>query len=60
VTAKLGALIAKIVQAPDYPKALVPFGMEPLFRSPDEFKTFLVSDVPRWAQLAKDANVHAE
>jgi len=60
VTARLGALIAKIVQAPDYPKSLVPFGMEPLFRSPDAFRTFLASDVPRWAQLAKDAGVHAE
>jgi len=60
VTAKLGALIAKIVQAPDYPKELVPFGMEPLFRDPAEFKTFLVGDVPRWARLAKDADVHAE
>jgi tripartite-type tricarboxylate transporter receptor subunit TctC len=57
---KLNAAIAKIVHEPDYPKSLVAFGMEPLYRAPDEFKAYLVSDVPRWAELVKEAGAHVE
>ncbi len=60
VVAKLSTLIAQIVHAPEYPKELVPFGMEPLFRSPDDFKAFLVNDVPRWAKVTKEAGARVE
>ncbi|MBV8534891.1 MAG: tripartite tricarboxylate transporter substrate binding protein [Alphaproteobacteria bacterium] len=60
VVIRLNAAIVKIVQAPDYPKELVPFGMEPLYRAPDEFKAYLVGDVPRWAELVKEAGAHVE
>lgn len=60
VVDKLGRLIAGIVHAPDYPQELVQFGMEPLFRSPSEFKAFLPGDVARWAQMVKEAGAHVE
>jgi tripartite-type tricarboxylate transporter receptor subunit TctC len=60
IVAKLGSSIAKIVSEPDYPQSLVRFGMEPLFRSPDEFKAFLVGDVPRWAVIVQQAGAHVE
>ena len=60
VVTRLDGAIARIVHAPDYAKDLVPFGMEPLYRAPDDFRAYLVSDVPRWAKLVKEAGAHVE
>ena len=57
---RLGSMIAKIVHAPGYPQELLRFGMEPLFRSPAQFKAFLPGDIARWADMVKQAGAHVE
>ena len=60
VVAKLNAEIGRIVTSPEMRERLGAQGADVRTNTPDEFATFIRSEMTRWAKVVKDANVKLE
>ncbi len=54
---KLQAKIAEALKSPDLLKRLAANGSAPVGSTPDEFNAHIKSEIAKWRQLAKDANL---
>ncbi|MDB5804331.1 MAG: hypothetical protein JWN73_1653 [Betaproteobacteria bacterium] len=54
---RLQAAFAKIIAAPDFQKTLVASGFEPVGSARAEFASFVKTDLQRWSQVIKEAQV---
>lgn len=57
---KLHAAIATAIQDPQMREKLAATGMQPMVMTPDQLQAFVASEVRRWIQLAKDANIQPQ
>jgi tripartite-type tricarboxylate transporter receptor subunit TctC len=57
VVSKISADVRTVLLSDDLKKRLAEQGAEPAPNSPEEFKTFVNSDVTKWLQLAKKAGI---
>lgn len=57
---KLATEIGKILHQPDMKARLASMGVEPSGAGPAELASFQKSEVAKWAQLIKSANIHLE
>ncbi|MBA2413770.1 MAG: hypothetical protein H0V63_13255 [Burkholderiaceae bacterium] len=60
IVSRLNGEIAKILALPDVRERLAGLGAEPLGGSPEQFGQLMQSEVTKFAQVIKDANVQAE
>lgn len=60
VITKLNAAINAGVQTPETQAAIKKLGLQPQSMSAPEFGTILAKEVPLWANVAREANVHLE
>jgi len=56
---KLNAEVGKILAEPETAKRLSAEAAEPYITQPDEFARVIVSDLARWARVAKQANIRS-
>jgi tripartite-type tricarboxylate transporter receptor subunit TctC len=54
---KINADIAWALQQPDFRKKLSDLGFEPKGEGPDEYKAKIVSEIAKWAEVVKAANI---
>jgi tripartite-type tricarboxylate transporter receptor subunit TctC len=57
---KLSGEIGKIIRQPDVRSKLAGMGIEPSGAGPTELGNFQKSEVAKWANLIKVANIHLE
>ena len=57
---KLSGEIARILKSPDNQERLASGGLEVIASTPDEFRKSIASEIKRWAQVVKDANIKLE
>ena len=60
VADKLGAAITLALQHADVKARLAVFGLAPMPKSPDQLKAFIAAEIPKWARLAREANIQPE
>jgi tripartite-type tricarboxylate transporter receptor subunit TctC len=56
----LNAAITAALKNPQMQEKLAATGMEPMPMGPDRLQAFVASEVRKWVQLAKDANIEAQ
>jgi tripartite-type tricarboxylate transporter receptor subunit TctC len=54
---KLHDEIANMVKSPEFGKTMRNLGSEPVTNSPEEFRTFLLDDMKKWADVVKRAGI---
>ena len=54
---RIGNAIVKQVSQPAMQQSLLQLGFVPQPRGPQEFGTYLKSEVDRWAKIIRDANI---
>jgi tripartite-type tricarboxylate transporter receptor subunit TctC len=52
--------LMRIAKLPDVMARLKPFGIESVGNSSEEFSRVLASDIARWGEVAKAANIRIE
>jgi len=57
---KLNAEIVRAVGLPEIANGLKAVGTDPLGTTPEEFAEIIRNDMPKWAKVARDANIRAE
>jgi tripartite-type tricarboxylate transporter receptor subunit TctC len=57
---RINADFGKLLQDPDVAKRLAELGIEPVGNSPEDFASFIRSEIARWTRVAKAANVKME
>jgi tripartite-type tricarboxylate transporter receptor subunit TctC len=57
---RINAGFRKLLQEPDVAKRLAELGIEPVGNSPEDFASFIRSEIARWTRVAKAANVKME
>jgi tripartite-type tricarboxylate transporter receptor subunit TctC len=57
IIAQLQTEVAKVLDSADVREKLASVGAEPYKTSPEQFGSMIKSELPRWAQIVKDANV---
>ena len=60
IITKLHEEIVKILQTPDMRDRLAQQGADPVGSSPDQFGSFIQSEMAKWAKVVKDAGITAE
>jgi len=60
VADRLSAAIAQALQQTEVKNRLALFGLSPMPMNPDQLKTFINSEIPKWQRMAKEANVQPE
>lgn len=60
VVARLHDAIVKTVATPAVRERLVGVGADPLTLSPEEFASFIRTDIEKWGKLVKSANIQVE
>ena len=60
VADKLGAAITQALQHADVKARLMLFGLAPMPKSPEQLKAFIAAEIPKWARLAREANIQPE
>lgn len=60
VVDKLNAAITAALKNPQIQEKLATTGMEPMPMTPEQLRTFVGSEVRKWIQLAKDANIQPQ
>lgn len=60
IVARLNSEIAKIMLQPEIRKQLADQGAEAVTSSPEQFGTFIVSEIARWAKVVKESGAKAE
>ncbi|GAA4341392.1 tripartite tricarboxylate transporter substrate binding protein [Pigmentiphaga soli] len=57
---KLDKAILKVLADPDVKKKLAEQGSDPSGKTPEEFKAFIATEIPKWAKLVKLSGAQAE
>jgi tripartite-type tricarboxylate transporter receptor subunit TctC len=57
IIAQLQTEVARVLDSADVREKLASVGAEPYKTSPEQFGSMIKSELPRWAQIVKDANV---
>ncbi len=57
---KLNGEIGHALKDPEFADQITKIGIDPLGGTPEEFSAFLVKEIPRWKQLAQDAEIKVE
>lgn len=60
IVQRLNAEIVKAMSAPEARDALLARGAEPRPGTPDEFSSFIRSEMSKWAKVVRDANIKAD
>jgi tripartite-type tricarboxylate transporter receptor subunit TctC len=60
IVTRLNAEIVRILQAPDMRQRLVADGTDPVGNSPDEFASYIKSELTKWGKVARDAGITPE
>jgi len=60
IVLRLNAEIGRTLKAPDARARLFSIGAEPLSQTPEEFATFIASEVAKWAKVVKAAGIKIE
>lgn len=60
ITAKLSEKINEAMRAPAVKKQLIEKGLIPSADTPAEFGAFIASEIKRWSEVAKQANIHLD
>jgi tripartite-type tricarboxylate transporter receptor subunit TctC len=60
VVARLGSEIRQVVAMPEVSKRFTDLGMEPYSTTPEEFATFVDSEINRWHPLIKSLNIRLD
>ncbi len=56
----LNAAMRKALADPEVAPKLLAAGIEPVASSPDELKTFMISEIEKWRKIAADAKIEPE
>src|ERR1043166_153153 len=57
---KLDQVIKRILQIAEVKERLAGLGFEPIPTTPEKFAAYIESEIPKWARVVKDANVHLD
>jgi tripartite-type tricarboxylate transporter receptor subunit TctC len=57
IVAKLNAAIKQVMAMDDVKKRCAQLGFDPVANTPEEFATYIKTDVEKWAKVIKDANI---
>lgn len=60
IVKQLSESLALVLKAPDLREKLSVEAIEPQVMSPEQFGTFIKTDIARWTKLAKDRNIQLE
>jgi len=60
IIAKVNKEVARILQMPDVVDLLAQNGMVPLLSTPEQFGSFLQSEIKKWAKVVKAANIRVD
>jgi hypothetical protein len=60
IVRKLQGVIADMVKKADVIERFTAIGVEPVGNSPEEFAKLIASDLERWAEVVKRANIQPE
>jgi tripartite-type tricarboxylate transporter receptor subunit TctC len=60
IVSKLSQEIARILRLPDVGERLLSQGMEPVSSKPEEFTTYIKSEMTKWAKVVKASGAKAE
>ena len=60
IVAKLSQDIARVLHLPDVRERLLAQGMEPVSNTPEEFSTYVRSEMTKWAKVVKASGAKAE
>ena len=55
-----GHAVVKALRAPDIKERLLAMGAEPVGSTPDQFGTFIKSEMAKWGKVIRDANIKPE
>jgi len=57
---KLGEVAAAALAKPDVKEKLASMGFDPVASTPEEFKAWILSEIPRWAKVIRDAKIEVQ
>jgi tripartite-type tricarboxylate transporter receptor subunit TctC len=60
IVARLQAEIAQALKLPEVKERLAADGAEPVGSTPAEFATLIKSEIEKWANVARNANIQPE
>ena len=60
ITAKLQASIAEVLKMPDVQTRLGALGFEPIGSAPDQFASFIASEMAKYQKIIRDADIKVE
>jgi len=60
VVAKIYADVITALKKPDTQKKMTELGLEPVSITPDQFDVQIKTDIDRWTQLVRSANIKLE
>jgi tripartite-type tricarboxylate transporter receptor subunit TctC len=60
ITSKLGRLVQKALGSPEVRSKLATFGLSPMPMGPEQLRAFMITEVQKWARLAKAAHIQPE
>src|SRR5262245_60807070 len=60
IVQKLNLEIGRALKEPEFARQISAMGLDPLGSTPGEFAAFLRKEIPRWRQIARDADVKVE
>jgi tripartite-type tricarboxylate transporter receptor subunit TctC len=60
ITAKLQASLAGILAQPDVKQRLGTLGFDAISSTPDEFASFIASEMAKYGKIVRDANIKVE
>jgi tripartite-type tricarboxylate transporter receptor subunit TctC len=60
IVQKLNGEIGRALKDPEFAAKIAAIGIDPIGSTPEEFAVFLRKEIPRWKQIAQDADVKVE
>lgn len=60
IVRRLNQAVNDVLRAPDMKASLDKLGLEPVIQTPEEFGKFIVSELPRWAEIVKVSGVKGD
>jgi tripartite-type tricarboxylate transporter receptor subunit TctC len=60
VAEKLGAAVNTALQQSEVKNRLAFFGLSPMPMGPDQLKAYIVSEIPKWGRMAKEAGIEPQ
>ena len=60
VVDKLASEIARVLKQPDTQARFAALGMDVIASTPEQFRKAIASEIQRWAEVVKDANIKSQ